>query len=268
MATMGLNTNNQQQSGFLQLPREIRDRIYEELLDVEFPIPDPIELEKERHSLTSRRGGIIHVVNHLLPISTGSLIRCCREIFDELSETIERISASARGITCKLDLMIHGPGADGGPQRILPSWAALPAPMSSIKNVHVSFRTIRPEKLRWIGDGGPASFTQALLHLLGCFFAYGPSLEDGKSQGPHRIEELKIELEKDDKGLSGRPRRAVFTELYRFLRMVAGSGVLGGRLGKLSLYVAGTLAGEWEVMKYEDNSRTVQEWAKYGWVPL
>ncbi|KAI4204279.1 MAG: hypothetical protein LQ350_001259 [Teloschistes chrysophthalmus] len=268
MATMGLNTNDQQQSLFLQLPREIRDRIYEELLDVEFPIPDPIDSKEERLRLASRRGGSIRVVNHLPAISTGGLARCCHQIFDELSGTIERRSASARGITGKLDLMIHGPEERHRQERIFPSWTALPAPMSSIKIIHVTFRTIKPETLFWVGDGGPGFFTQALLHLLGCFFAYGPSFEDGKSQAPNWIEELRMDLETDDRALRGGGRRSVCGQLKRFLMTVSCSGVLGGRLGKLSLYVAGTLSDEWEVKKYEDNLSTVREWSQYGWIPL
>ncbi|KAL9577472.1 MAG: hypothetical protein Q9212_006342 [Teloschistes hypoglaucus] len=267
MATIGLNTNDQQRSLFLQLPREIRDRIYEELLDVEFPIPDSIDSKEERHCLASRRGGTIRVVNHLPAFSAGGLARCCHQIFDELSGAIKRRSASARGITGKLDLMIHGPDEHHGQERIYPSWTALPIPMSSIHNVHVTFRTVKPEELFWVGDGGPGFFTRALLHLLGCFFAYGPSFEDGKSQAPNWIEELRIDLENDDRAFR-RGRRSVFRQLSNFLEWVAVSGVLAGRLGKLSLYVAGTISDEWEVKKYEDNSSTVGEWSRYGWVPL
>ncbi|KAI4109023.1 MAG: hypothetical protein L6R37_000741 [Teloschistes peruensis] len=268
MATMGLNTNDQQQSPFLQLPREIRDRIYEKLLDVEFPVPDPIDSKAERHHLASRREGTIRFVNHLPAISTGGLARCCHQIFDELSRTIERRSASARGITCKLDLMIHGPEERFREEQIFPSWTALPAPMSSVNNVHVTFRTVKPEKLFWVGCGGPGYFTQSLLHLLACFFAYGPSFENRKSQAPSWIEELRVDLEEDDRALRGGGHRTVFGGLRGFLGMVAESGVLGGRLGKLSFYVAGTISNEWEVKKHEDNSSTVREWSHYGWIPL
>ncbi|KAL8691408.1 MAG: hypothetical protein Q9218_003361 [Villophora microphyllina] len=259
---MSLNNHPREQSRFLQLPRELRDPIYEAVLDLETTTPDLVTPGIERHPLTSRKGGSILVLDDLPATSSGSLMRCCRQVRIELSESILHKSASSQGLTSKLDLTVNGSG------QILPIWNAIPAPISNIKSVYVNFHVHNREKLDWIGDGGPAHFTQALLHLLGCFFAYGPSFEDQKSQAPSWIEELRLDVAQDDRCENRSRLRSVVGNLTTFLSMVAHSGVVGGRLGKLSLYTAGTLVERWDVSKYGDCSETVREWSAYGWVPL
>ncbi|KAL8703370.1 MAG: hypothetical protein Q9201_003455 [Fulgogasparrea decipioides] len=270
--------NNLNSFSLLQLPRELRDRIYDAVLDLETPVPDSTYSTTKRRTIASRKGRTIYLPLELPAISSGNLLRCNRQVFGELSQTISsRNSTRSRGLTCKLDLMIQGrdPGQDEDDycllckdedsQAIFPTWVSLPAPISHLKHVHVNFRVRNQATLSWAGDGGPGWTTQSLLHLLGCFFAYGPSFTEArKPREPFWIDELRLDADEVDRG---RQRRPVFTYLCSFLGMVAGSGVLGGRLGKLSLYHTDMLHQEWAVINHDDVSKTVEEWSRYGWVP-
>ncbi|KAL8872447.1 MAG: hypothetical protein Q9174_001917 [Haloplaca sp. 1 TL-2023] len=254
------------QSSFLHLPRELRDRIYDEVLDLSDPVPDMEASVQGRRALASTRR--ISITPKLPSSASSSLRRCNRQISEEVFQMIRRRGASySHGLTSKLDLLLQGsePG-DRGNVKLFATWIALPAPMLYTNKVHVNVRVSNPEGLFWIGCGGPGYTTTDLMHLLGCFFAYGPSFEKAtRSCTPILIRELCLDVVENDE----KERYSVYRELSYFLGCVARNGVLGGKLHKIFILIAGTLRREFEVIKDTDPSTiaaTVKEWERYGWI--
>ena len=151
---MKSSKEQQHQSSFLLLPRELRDRIYDEVLDLSDPVPDIEASMGERRILReSGCGRRIYITQKLPSSSSSSLRRCSRQISEEVSQIIIRRGASdSHGLTSRLDLLLHGSEVGHREKvKLFATWIALPAPMLYIDDVHVNIRICNPERLFWIG---------------------------------------------------------------------------------------------------------------------
>ncbi|KAL8928999.1 MAG: hypothetical protein Q9208_001442 [Pyrenodesmia sp. 3 TL-2023] len=123
------------------------------------------------------------------------------------------------------------------------------------------------------GDNeAPGASARNLLNLLARFFAYGATFDaDKKMPRPQYVEELVVDVlpvevphlqfkhDHDEPGND--PDREMLESLGCF-GMVARSGLLFGRLGRISAYVDGKFRQQWEVVYRENTEETVKEWSR------
>ena len=139
----------------LDLPRELRDRIYHIILTTELPeTKTPLQLREPGYSpfatCVRPRGsaagpGIFGPVFAVAgepadaPLdfarprtATSALLSCNRQVRNELREAIQRLNRQQQ-LRCKLDITINRQG-------FFPSWLLLPAPVSHIDTLEVRCR--------------------------------------------------------------------------------------------------------------------------------
>ena len=257
-------------SSFLNLPREIRDAIYLFLLDYE---DKPFQTVKETLSQCPEVGDAPHrpLRYQSKPASCSALLSCSKMIASEVNDLLLR-----RGVVYKL----HAIATD---YFVFAKWLSLPALSLSIRSVEVHLGQLpsKNRRPRWWGNGGPNYPTRALLQLLSLFLAYGPSLRERGSIGapgnkkltvetivinytpwsldPHSTKELGvsgcIQVEEDD-----------LNTLQGLLRQVTGSGLLAGRVQKLTLrWGAEQKSWDIEPRGTEWTKEIAKEWSHYGW---
>lgn len=153
---------------FVDLPREIRDRVYSLVLALRVaPPPDANELGPKMSASNDRvhdKG--ISYEKKAIVFSASSLLLCNRQIATEMHEEISRQSENVLwhldcGITSRVGML-----------RL--TWLALPVPPRYLRRIKVDLRVLVDKRIRWNGDGGPGPPVQDLLRLLGTFVAYGP----------------------------------------------------------------------------------------------
>lgn len=170
---------------FLDLPRELRDRIYAIFLNIECKAPKSPEEPSKRwrdtdasHMLRYNSSGSSNTYRNIwyetkpLTFACTGLLRCNHQISQEVIEVLDR-----KCITCgrcaryKLDCMVDG---EGGSSLWL-SWTALPAPLKYIHRAEIDFRDFTGRGgISWSGHYGTATIVSNLLGLLGQFFTSGP----------------------------------------------------------------------------------------------
>lgn len=202
----------------------------------------------------------------------------------ELSQRLaSRVAPTSRkGLTYELNMLIKGvnPKTYVGVQ-MYPVWSKIPVlPISYAKCLHVYLQGRAYKSFYrhfdFGGDGGPGPSTPNLLNLLARFFAYGATFDaDRKMSRPQYVEELVVDVlpvvilhpraEHDHDRPINNPNREMRGSLH-FLDMVAKSGLLFGRLGRISAYVDGKFKRQWEVVYRENTEETAKEWSRYGWI--
>lgn len=167
---------------FLNLPRELRDRVYfQVLLSPITPAstsPDEAGPRQEfRISLWNPESAISY--DSTFPRSSTSALLCAsHQIHDETHAAIVSYNkVHPEGLTYHLDCMIRGDafGPGGG---LWPTWVSLPAPVRYVRYVKVDIRCFGDLKLiRFIGVPGVRLSidirSRLLLRLLWQFFANG-----------------------------------------------------------------------------------------------
>ena len=161
---------------FLDLPREIRDRVYLFVLTSRHCAP---KSPKEDRSLwqKSRQGrmGKMWYRKVVSNFTCAGLLACNRQMSREMIEAIERHNAmEGEGVRYHMDCIVTGDGT------LWPAWTGLPAPLKYLKIVELDLRIYHDEVssygIRWAGDGGPGPIVSNLLWLLGHFLTWGPQL--------------------------------------------------------------------------------------------
>ncbi|MCJ1455678.1 hypothetical protein MMC28_006034 [Mycoblastus sanguinarius] len=181
---------------FLHLPREIRDRIYEAVLDSEvhalsFPKTKDkiyrIKNEDWRRNHEAVLDSIVHAPslpktkdkfyriknenwrrNHVERdsqiASCLGLLACNRQISSEMRESISRKNTSSEtGVQYKLDLISWG-------DTLNPTWLSLPTPPGYVKSLDVQFRVLRHKNSHRVS----AMTMLEMLHLFRQLFRHGP----------------------------------------------------------------------------------------------
>lgn len=159
-------TQNPAACHLLQMPREIRDQIYSEVLDTPSLAPPICPTELDDCIEEDQGWGCGYYQRKWPPISCLSLLLCNRLISVEVIELITHKNNNEKtALRYKLDLMIWD--CD-----IQPTWLSLPVPLKYIKVVDVGIRFFRFGGPQWAGH--PAVLPQYLLQLLRRFLTNGP----------------------------------------------------------------------------------------------
>lgn len=158
---------------FLSLPGEIRDLIYNAVLESETS-PPLLEFHREKLNqiplglgTNSSRGW------KPPPISCAGLLSCNRQVAREVRALIERKRADPKArIKYKLDCIV----ADEA--ELYPSWTSISAPAKYLQEVEVDLRLVGTGRINhpYFGSGGGEDMFYDLLDLLDRFFCYGPNM--------------------------------------------------------------------------------------------
>lgn len=181
---------------FLQLPREIRDQVYEDTLDMPAQRPPSIrkilnnnpiiglEANPPIHPRTSTERssqGLMysyHGRNNTPPISCAGLLGSNHQISDEVCEILMRRNRTTEGgVQYKLYLMACH-------KSLLPAWLSLPAPLKYLRTLHVDMQLSTRRSFQWVGSVG--TLAELSLQLLLRFFRCGPQLSEGLDRLPQR----------------------------------------------------------------------------------
>ncbi|CAF9939930.1 MAG: hypothetical protein HETSPECPRED_002107 [Heterodermia speciosa] len=157
------------------LPRELRDHIFEQVFLAETEAPESSKDPDDRREERQGWGSVFYERSSLLTNLQG-LLGCCRQLRQESLETINKFSESdASSVHYKLDLAVWGCS-------LQPTWLYLPVPPKYVRQVTVKFRMLdHSTSAQW---GGPFKLdgernygilTQYLLQMLRRFLHHGPS---------------------------------------------------------------------------------------------
>ncbi|MCJ1437304.1 hypothetical protein MMC27_006690 [Xylographa pallens] len=252
---------------FLLLPREIRNQIYSVLLDSEAiplqisELPVKISQAHNEHSWpVIVYDPARYQAHHPAKLPEIGYIACqglrlaSHQLLAEISDAV-RVS-NRYGGTYKLDIMVD--------DSLCLSWIALPTPLRELRNVVVDLRIFSDRG--WAGDVGPGKHFQATLTLLTTFLRTGPSLSENQSVLPYpKVDSITVHVvdyvgcESFSLG-SFHPSQRIWV----WLRMVALSGVLFGRVGVLKFH-AKNKQDEWVIEDRGDTSKLTAGWKAYGW---
>ena len=168
---------------FLDLPRELRDRVYAMVLDIRSPAPTSQTVTKGRwreygFPVQRQYWSQVEMGDHpylwyeetLCENACSGLLASSRQVSNETVEAINRLNETTeRGICYVLDCVTMG-----HPLRTLcPTWTALPAPLKHLKTVEVNFHDHNDSRRDW-AEGSP--IVRVLLTILGQFITRGPQL--------------------------------------------------------------------------------------------
>ncbi|KAL8923755.1 MAG: hypothetical protein Q9172_003001 [Xanthocarpia lactea] len=221
-------------TNLLSLPRELRDRIYEWVLHLDVPPPSSPDEDEQRRTVYKRLSHI-RIPKQVPQTSSSSLLRCNRQISNELSQTIARC-----GITYALDIMLKDKGEDVFDAKVdfYPTWIKLPAPLRHLKYLDVNIR------LRDFVVLYSHGFRRSWIYILGSVFLYTPIFpEPGSpydSSAPYYIQELRLNVEENcpDKLPAWAPihREEFLSKFPAYLRHPELRDTLPRRLGAISYY--------------------------------
>lgn len=149
---------------FLQLPREIRDNVYEYVVESNAEPPkSPKDLTLsdrcEFEGIWGQNAGTMVQKNSLAKVTCHGLLFSNRQVSEELRHIL-----SYNGTTGKLDCMAVD-------LRLWATWTLLPL---TLEYLQVNFRIFNCVSIQWCGDGGRGLVAQHLLGLVGGFFEFGP----------------------------------------------------------------------------------------------
>lgn len=261
--------------GFLSLPREIRDRIYESVLDFEETTPGKPDEDPERQNY----GLCSHPCffpQRILSTSSGSLLRCNRQIFAELSQTISRCD-----ITYKLEVLLKGDWGkderyDLNPLRTLsgglyPTWTKLPASLEHLKYLDINI-TFHNSAILY-GDRALCSpNAMDLLGVLGSL-APGPRAAEPSNPYPSMILREHNDIVHKDLSMSNldlaiRHSIAQSSPVPPSLHGIAITDILLQKLRNIFCYWNGVSQGHWNVGKIDQStSPRVNNSVVLDWVP-
>ena len=172
--------NSQTPVGFLGLPREIRDHIYEDTLDSAGQRPPKIRTIVAKNPIICQKGTAQEIVyryhgrNSTPSISCAGLLGSNHQISDEMLEIImRRNNTTKEGVQYKLHLAACH-------KSLLPTWLYLPAPVKYLRTLHVDLQLSTHQKFEWAGS--VYYLFEISLQLLLRFFRCGPKLSEGLDQ--------------------------------------------------------------------------------------
>ena len=239
-------------TNLLSLPQELRDRIYEWVLHLDVPPPSSPDEDGERRTIYKRLFHI-RIPKQVPQTSSSSLLRCNRQISNELSQTIARC-----GITYGLDILLKDRGEEqhaifGDKVDFYPTWTKLPAPLRHLKYLDINIR------LRDFIVLYSQGFRRSWIYILGSFFLYTPIFPEpgspNDSSAPYYIQELRLNIEEncpDELPAWGRIHREEFLSKFpAYLRHPEFRATLLRRLGAISYYWHGEFRDRW-VLPAED----------------
>ncbi|MCJ1315279.1 hypothetical protein MMC15_000596 [Xylographa vitiligo] len=254
---------------FLQLPREIRNQIYSILLDSEaVPLlnPELLTTPPQGVNINIRDWPVFiydpesYQAHHPAKLPEIGSIACQglrltnHQVLAEVSDAV--MIANPHGGTYKLDIMVL--------DSLCLSWIALPTPLPGLRDLVLDLRIYT--QLGWNGVGGPGPHFQSLLRLLTTFLRTGPSFSENQSLLPDlKVDSLTVNVVDYVDSESFRPGDYHTSQrIWVWLRMVALSGVLFGRVGVVRFH-AKNKQDEWVMEDKGDTSRLTAEWKPYGW---
>lgn len=310
-----METQNTATCHLLHLPREIRDQIYSDVLDTAALAPPICPTEIDNCIEEDQGWGCGYYQKTLPPISCLSLLLCNRLISAEVTELITRKNSSEKtALRYKLDLMIWD--CD-----LQPTWLLLPVPLKYVKVVDVNIRFFRFRGPQWADHNeinGPPVLSQYLLQLLRRFLTNGPVFIWPRSGPPlpssHRpphLDKLSITFISMLKKSSSSSKNYqvlnfpgqhfsaekflkaevdAYSRLSKYIRRLANSGLLFGKIKSLELRYDGTtttttgsggdggddhdhdhdgsLTNVLDVKNMDDVSLTEALSSGYGWGPV
>lgn len=260
-------------SAFLSLPREIRDHIYNDVLESSIPPPASPASAVDRWENDNPWGADHGIVYERRPASIFCLgLLCCkRQIAAEMRAAIARKSKEPEGgITYKLDIMVQH-------MQLWPTWISVPASPQHMRHVEVEIRIFTYSDLEFRYDRRhmPGAVAMHLLPLLSGFFTHGPLFIPHTSKlFPYILhaETLTVNLVSIPEGFSaaqyeweGAYRVHAFRRMKELLSHLDESGLLSRKVGRLMLR-NGDEVEEWEIEDKEHNSRIARQWSQYGWI--
>lgn len=257
---------------FLSLPRELRDHIYNAVLETATPPPASPASAVDRWENDNPWGadhGIVYE-RRLASIFCLGLLCCNRQISGEMKSAIARKTNDPEGgVTYKLDIMVQH-------MQLWPSWTSIPASPQHVRHVEVDIRIFTYSDLEFRCDHRymPGAVAMHLLRLLSGFLAHGPLFIPHSKPLPNilRLETLTVNLSSYPEGFhkaqyewEGAYRIHAFKRMKALLGHLDDSGLLSGKVGRLKL-CNGNKVEEWEIEDKGFNSRVAQQWAQYGWI--
>ncbi|MCJ1436297.1 hypothetical protein MMC27_005675 [Xylographa pallens] len=263
----------------LQLPREIRNEIYQYLLDSadepprnaaeafrdrQFPIKHPRFVDP--HFANMQMALLPRIIYQTtLPLigyrACLGLSRANKQLHNEIHQ-LTAFRAAHPEASYKIDIIVD--------RRYYPTWTSLPTSPHHVRHLEVDLRIFSTKN--WPGDGGPGRFLQDLLRLLTRFLRNGPCFTRKERVRPDiKVESITVHAIDcvDSKAKAARWEPS-FDDVCRRLRFWIGrltsSGALWQRVGVVRL----CLPGGMEVcpVKHKgDISVHImrRNWATYGW---
>ncbi|MCJ1382656.1 hypothetical protein MMC17_005769 [Xylographa soralifera] len=266
-------------SCFLELPREIRDEIYQYLLEPEdeppqsakhafrdrhFPIKHPRFVDP--HFANMQRSLVPRIIyQNKLPLigytACLGLARTNKQLHNEISQlTASRTSRPESSY--KIDIIMD--------RRCYPTWTSLPTSPRNVRYVDVNLRIFCTKN--WFGDRGPGHHFQDLLRLLTRFLRNGPLfMRKERVQPDIKLESITVYVT-DRVDLKARTARwnpsfhDVCQRLIFWVNRLTSSGALHQRMDVVRL----CLPGGMEVCPVVDECDVSacfqkKDWASYGW---
>ena len=173
---LSVMSSTSSRKGWHSLPREIRDHIYEDILECQIAPPSTPDFVGKRREVGFHPGSQSNYRSlHYQPDSHSNslaLLLSCRQINGEISEFIawkNRENASS-SLTYYLDCMVQG-------YKAWPTWICLPAVSRRVANLEVTFRIFQDADV--FEDschiyGKTLKFVTPLLQILNHLFHHGP----------------------------------------------------------------------------------------------
>ncbi|KAL8655722.1 MAG: hypothetical protein Q9210_000703 [Variospora velana] len=251
---------------FSPLPRELRDRIYDVVLDDKIPVP-----ENPSRSTVFSGSGIRFLKTILVSLSTN-LSRTFGQIRTELFEDIAQRSlpSSKHGLVYLLDVQASGPDrAANAFMRVTLDWLAIPTlPLLHARRVQVGVR-VQDSFMQCYGSytTAPGLLSCCLLEVLGNFFTHGPTFtaQAGMLKMTF-IQELVVDVAREV-GLHMGPQttESFDTHLGASLELVAGTGLLDGKLGRFLLCYEGEARYRYDVAMRAGLEEDTLQFQNGGW---
>ncbi len=259
----------EERSHFLIIPREIRDQIYENFLDLKAP-PNPSFTSSTLKQLSP----YLFVPERIPRPPSAALLNCNRQLRSEVSQLLSR-----RSLTYSLNLLLLSfsnvePDAK---RRVIPEWTTIPAlPIVRAKCIQITLQAGQWAEYRSrVSPERAQAERMTLFHLVGRLFAYGPTFDAESLRvfpPPVFVEELEVTVvpRVDDVPGGGFPgyyegKCAEVVARFRRVLGVLARAPLEGRLGGITLRgLDGEVVWRWSVE--EDKGVSAEEWERMGWV--
>lgn len=226
--------------GFLRLPRELRDQIYGDTLDLAAQSPPSIRKIVEKNSILGVEGGSQGVVynyhgrRRAPPISCAGLLGTNHQISDEMCEYILRRNNKAEdGVQYHLYLIACY-------KSLLPIWLSLPTPLTFVRTLRVDMQLSSHRSFQW--GGSVNALAEASLQLFLRFFRHGPQLSEDRDGLPQKeqlryrmpyLDMLTINLVPEPSRGDSQPvviDRMTFRYLGSYLGVIARSDLFRGKI--------------------------------------
>jgi hypothetical protein len=178
-------------SNFLDIPREIRDTIYEIVLGEGHPLPLDADVYKTNRvkNVDEYRGDRFNRLPfNNTPVSGLGLLLTNRQICSETQEAVKRY-ARAQQLCLRLDIILKTEGL------LYPTWTHIPFFSWNIHRLEVNFRIAGHNNMRYFFMGSTL-LALALFALTDRFLRYGPTFMSSQKnfQGVIHIKTLFINV--------------------------------------------------------------------------